>query len=151
MIGHLSLLASVSIDVDATAVIQGFLFVALWAVLGPLIIKPYLEARDAREEGIDGSKEEARDFEARANAAIAEYEEKLRDARREAQDIRETLKNQGAAEQRDILEEEREKLHAKLTQERTKLEAEIEAAQKEIDARAKGLSASMVEKLLPAA
>jgi len=145
-----SVIASASIDVDITTLIMGLLFLLLYVVLLPVIINPYLRTRKAREEGVEGAREEAKDSEARAESTILEYEEQIRMARREAQEVRESLKSQGVAEQRDIIAEARTEIGGKLAQERDRIAGEVEAARAQLDERARSLSQVMVEKILPA-
>lgn len=149
MISVAALIASASIDVDVTTLVMGVLFLLLYFLLMPIIINPYLRARKAREEGIDGARDEAHDAEARAESTILEYEEQMRIARREAQEVRESLKTQGASEQRDILEDARSEIAGKLAEERAKIAAEVDTAQKQLEARAASLSQAMVDKILP--
>jgi F0F1-type ATP synthase membrane subunit b/b' len=149
MITSHALIAAVAIDVDITAVIMAGLFLVLYFVLQPLIINPYLRAREARDEGVDGARQEAADFEARAEATIQEYEEAMVKARRKAQAEREAIRDEGVAVQHEKLEEARAEVSAKLDEERAKIGDEAEAARKELEKRADALSRAMVEKVLP--
>lgn len=145
------LLASVSIDVDATAVVMGLLFIVLYFLLQPLVINPYLRARDLRREAVEGAREEARESEALAEARMMEFEDEMKTARRDAAEVRESLRGQGTAEQRDIVDEARVEVQAQLAAERAKIDAQVVEAQKELQTRASGLSKAMVDKILPAA
>jgi F-type H+-transporting ATPase subunit b len=144
-----AVIASVAIDVDITAVIMAGLFLVLYFVLQPLIINPYLRARESRGEGVDGAAEEAHDFEARAEAALQEYEDAMRQARREAQDVRESIREEGVDAQKGAVEEARVELSEKLETERAQIEEQVEDAREQLEKRADTLSRALVEKVLP--
>lgn len=147
---NVTILAGAAIDIDATLGFQMFLFLALLIILRPLLINPYLKAMDARKEGLEGSREDANEFEIRAEKALADYEKKMRDARREAQEVRDSLRGQGTAEQNEIVEEARAELATKIEGERTKINDERKAALAAMTDRAEGLAGVIVEKVLPA-
>jgi F-type H+-transporting ATPase subunit b len=141
--------AAASIDIDGTIIVQMLLF---WFVLGFLhfaLFRPYLKAVDAREEGVEGSREEAGEMQTRAQRVIEEYEEKMRQARRDATDVRESLRNQGVQEQNDMLQEVREEIQQNLQQERGKIDAKVETARADIKQRAESLAGAMVARILP--
>ena len=150
MLNPVSILAAVSIDVDVTAIFMAGLFALLYLILQPLIINPYMRARQAREEGVGGAKEEASDSDAQAESMILEYEERMRKARREATEVREVLRTQGVDEQKDLIEEARAEIGAKLAQQRAELATEVESARAKLDTKAQALSRDVVEKILPA-
>ncbi|TXD34983.1 ATP synthase F0 subunit B [Lujinxingia vulgaris] len=143
------LVAAVAIDIDGTLFVQMGAFLLVFVILNFVLIKPYLKTVEAREESVQGSSEEAGEMDAQAAVLTASYDEKLSKARREAQDVRESLRNQGLAEQDDILEEVREELGGKLAEERKVIEDRVVAARAEIDERARALAEAMVQKVLP--
>jgi F-type H+-transporting ATPase subunit b len=147
----LPLIASVQIDVDVTVAIQFVTFtVALFSIWG-LIINPYLEAREMREEGTLGSREEADEMEALAQARLKEHDERMVQLRREAMELRESLRAEGAAKQQDMLSAARAELSAKAKEEQAKIAQKVSAAEAELEERAKQLSELMLAKILPSA
>lgn len=149
MLAQAFTIAAVAIDVDITAGFMALLFLVLYLVLQPLIVKPYMEARQMREEAVGGAKEDAIEDQQRAEAMIQKYEEEMRQARREAQDVRESMRSQGQHEQNELVAEARAEVQGKLQTERAKLADEVAEARKEIESRADALSKAMVEKVLP--
>src|SRR5690554_1498236 len=99
-------IAAVAIDIDGTIIVQMLLFWFVLAFLHFTLFRPYLKAVDAREDGVAGSREEAAEMQTRAGRVIEEYEAKMRQARRDATDVRESLRNQGLQEQNDMVGEE---------------------------------------------
>jgi F-type H+-transporting ATPase subunit b len=143
------MIADVSIDVDGTLFVQMAAFLFTLFMLHFLLFKPYLKTVDAREDSVGGSEEEAVEMEAQAEVLRGKYDKKIVKARRDAQEIRDSLRNQGLAEQQDIQAEINEELSAKLEEERQAIAERVEKARAEIEARADGLADAMVEKLVP--
>jgi F-type H+-transporting ATPase subunit b len=141
--------AAAQIDIDGTVVVQMILFFLVLFFLHFVLFRPYLKAVDAREDGVEGAREEAAEMETRAGRVIEEYEGKMRQARRDAQDVRESLRNQGLQEQNDMVQEVREELQGKLQQERARIADKVDSARSDIEQRAQGLADSMVAKILP--
>ncbi len=144
----MGMLAAVSIDVDITVVFQFVNFTLAIFFLHMIIGKPYLKAREAREEGTAGSREEADDMFARADQMVIQIEAQMNEARRDAMEVRESLRNQGVAEQRDIVDETRGELEDHLATERAKLDGLVKNAQHQLDARAADLAKRMVDRVV---
>lgn len=144
-----SVVAAVSLDIDGTLLVQMVLFGFTILFLHLLVFKPYLKVLDARSEAVEGSTEEAGEMEAHSAILETKYDEKVRQARRDAQEVRETLRNQGVAEQNDIVGEVREELNETLAEERSKIASHVEEARSEIEARAEELADSILKRLLP--
>jgi F-type H+-transporting ATPase subunit b len=149
MLAQVSTIASVAIDVDITAGFMAVLFLALYLVLQPLIITPYMKARKMRTEAVDGAREDATEDQARAEATIQKFEEEMRQARREAQEVRESMRGQGQQEHDDLVSDAHAEVQAKLDTEREKIATQVEEARKEIGNRAEALAQAMVDKVLP--
>ncbi|MEC9399694.1 MAG: ATP synthase F0 subunit B [Myxococcota bacterium] len=143
------LLAAGALDFDITIIFQFGIFILAIALLHNILIKPYLQTREARDEGTEGSREEADEMQQLAVQRRAEYEDQLSEVRRDAMGVREELRNQGVAEQEDMLDEVRREVAAKLTEERGKINTKVREAEDELDARAKQIAELMVSKILP--
>ena len=63
-------MASAALDFDITMVIQFGIFALTVAILHVLIIKPYMQAREARSEGTEGSREDADEMHERAEQVL---------------------------------------------------------------------------------
>ena len=143
------IIADVSIDLDGTFFVQVIAFVITIGALHYILLKPYMRAMEAREDSVGGSEEEAVEMQEQASNLKGKYEDRIQKARRDAQEVRESLRQQGMAEQRDIESEVREELEAKLGEERATLNAQVEEARQELQDRAEGLADAMVRRLLP--
>jgi len=151
MFANTFIYASAAIDFDATLVIQMALFLALFLIMKPLLFAPFLKVLEERHQGLEGSREDADEFESRAERALNEYEKKIRDARREASEIRDALRMQGQAEFKDLVDEAREELTAKIEGERQVISVQREDAVKQLKGRAESLATTIVGKILPSA
>lgn len=145
------LVAAAAIDVDGTVLIQFVIFSLVLVFLNLVLFQPYLKARDARREGVGGAKEDAVEMETRAAQLVEEFDQRMRQIRRNAQDVRESMRNQGLQEQADLVEEVRDELGAQLEEEREKIRGQVGDAKAEIRARSEALASAMVDKVLPAA
>ena len=141
--------AAAAIDIDGTIIVQMILFFFVLFFLHFVLFRPYLKAVDAREDGVEGAREEAAEMETRAGRVIEEYEEKMRQARRDAQDVRESLRNQGLQEQNDMVQEVREEIQGKLQEERARIANKVDSARADIEERAQSLADAMTAKILP--
>lgn len=142
-------MGAIVIDIDGTIFAQMAFFLITIVILNTLLIKPYMKTREMRLENVEGSEEEAGEMHAQSTILESTYEEKIRKARVDAQEVRDSLRNQGLAEQDDIVSEVRGELDAKLEEERARIEARVEAARAEIEQRANSLADSMVNRLMP--
>ena len=139
---------AVSIDIDGTLFPQMAAFLITLVLLHYLLYRPYLRTLDARSENVEGSEEEAGEMQAQAELLEEKYDTRIRKARRDAQEVRDSLRKQGLAEQDDIHREVRQELDAKLAEERAAIADRVETARAEIEDRAEGLADAMVTKLI---
>lgn len=140
---------AVAIDVDGTILVQMGAFLFTLFMLHTLLLKPYLKTMDARQESVGGSEEEAGEMQAQAAILESKYDQDMLTARRDAQQVRESFREQGQTEQEEILAEVRRELQAKLEQERAAIADRVEAATRELSQQADQLADSMVNRLIP--
>ena len=142
-------LAAVSIDLDITVALQFVNFAVAVGAVYFIIGSKYLKVREERLEATSGSREDADEMLERTEQLKEEFDDKMASARRDATEVRESLRGQGVAEQEDIIEEVRVELSEKLEAERAKIQAKVDAAEAELDGRAKELAELMVAKVIP--
>jgi F-type H+-transporting ATPase subunit b len=127
------------------------LFVVLVVAYQLLVQGPLTAVLKKRHELTEGAMEEAQKAIARAEARTAEYAEKLRQARVEANKVREQRVQQWSNERDAALDEARKAASAKLSQARAAVEAEAEAARQSLRGSSAELAAQVVRAVLPAA
>lgn len=127
------------------------LFIVLVAAYQLLIQGPLTAVLKKRHELTEGAMDEAQKAIARAESRTAEYAEKLRLARAEANKVREQRMQQWIAERDAALEETRKVAGAKTAAARAAIESEAEAARQGLRTAAAELAAQVVRAVLPAA
>ncbi len=144
-------IASAAIDVDGTMLVQMVVFLGVIIFMHYTLYRPFLRTHEARQEGVEGSREEAAELDARAAMMLSDFDSKMVNARREAQEVRESLRTQGVVEQNEIIEEVREEVAAKIATERKEIAIKVSAAHLELSARSQQLAQAMVDKVISAA
>ena len=124
MIHHLAASATNPLIPSATELILGLIgFVAVFGVLGKMMLPRIQKTLDERTDAIEGGLERAQEAQDEASRVLAQYREQLQEARHEAARLREEAREQGA----QIVTEMREQAQA----EAARL---IDAAHAQIDA-----------------
>lgn len=131
-------------EVIAGIVLMLLIFLVMWKAIVPAFEKMY----DERSSRIEGGMQRAAAAEAKAEAALAEYNDQLASAREEAARIREDAKNAGAqvlAEARDKASKESARI---LETGRTQLEAERSQLLNELRGEVGGLATTLAGKIV---
>jgi F-type H+-transporting ATPase subunit b len=139
------------IDVDATALISGVIFVALMLVLHQILFKPYLAIIEKRESMTDGAGAEATAAEQQATARLAEYNAGIETARTDATRVRDELRAKGKADEEAILASARAEAAEFAARAREALEAQAASAGAQVEAQARLLASAIVNRTAPEA
>jgi F-type H+-transporting ATPase subunit b len=94
---------AISVDFDATFLVQLVLFTGLTLVLKPLLFDPMLKLFEERERRIDGAKVQARKMDEKSATALAKYETEMARARTSANAEREKIRAEGLKREQEIL------------------------------------------------
>jgi F-type H+-transporting ATPase subunit b len=143
----------ISVDFDATFLVQVVLFVALTVVLKPLLFDPMLKLFEEREKLIDGSKLQARRIDEKSATALAKYEAEMVKARALGNAERERVHAEALKREQEILsvaraqaarvmEEGRRAAQLQADRARAALKAESGALARELGARVLGRQVS---------
>ena len=103
---HIALLLAAEaplIDIDGTVFIQFALFCAMFVALYALLWKPFLAVQEERGRRIDGARKDAQAMAQRADAMLRDYEAELLKAKQRGGDERKRLRDEGLAQERDVL------------------------------------------------
>lgn len=131
-------------EIIAGILLMVVIFIIMWKVVVPAFEKMYEE----RSNKIEGGMQRAAEAEAKAEAALAEYNDQLNAAREEAARIREDAKNQSAAllaEARDKASKESQRI---LDSGRTQLEAERSQLVHDLRVEVGGLATTLAGKIV---
>lgn len=135
-------------DFDATLPIMAVQFLVLAALLNKLFYKPLGDAIDSRADYVRGNLVDAKERQQKAESLAIQYEQELRNVRREAQDIIAQAQTEAqkivAAEIKSAQEvalAEREKAALEIENQR---QSAFESLEKEVDALSKAIAAKLV-------
>jgi len=139
----------ISVDFDATFLVQVVLFVALTVALKPLLFDPILKLFEEREKLIDGSKLQARRIDEKSATALAKYEAEMTEARALGNAERERVHAEALKREQEILsaaraqtarvmEEGRRAAQVQADRARAALKAESAALARDLGARVLG-------------
>ena len=137
-------------DIDATLPLMALQFLILMAVLNALLYKPLGKAIDQRSEYVRNSLKNAREVKEKSEMLATQYDNELRDVRRQAQDII----AQAKAEAEKISNSKIQEAQQEVADRKQKAAAEIEAQKAEamqtLEQQVDSLSDQILEKLLGA-
>jgi F-type H+-transporting ATPase subunit b len=136
------------INVDVTLLINIGLWILLFIVLRPLLWDPMIKLISAREAGMGGSRDKARELEADAKLKKAEYEAAMKRARATASDAREKLRNDAKKKESEIVAQARQQTQAALESQRAQLASQRGQLTTEMNALVPQLASDIASKVL---
>lgn len=93
----------VTVDLDASLLVQIGLFVVLLVILKPLLFEPMLRLFEEREKRIEGTRREASKEDERSAKALAKYEAILNKAREAGGAERDALRAEGTKKEAETM------------------------------------------------
>jgi F-type H+-transporting ATPase subunit b len=139
---------AISVDFDATFLVQLVLFVALTLVLKPLLFDPILKLFEEREKLIDGAKMQARHIDEKSAGALARYEAEMAKARQAGNVEREKIRAEGQRREQEILTAVREQTARVVEDGKNRAHAEAEQARAALKAQASTLAQELAGRVL---
>ncbi|MBN2179457.1 MAG: ATP synthase F0 subunit B [Deltaproteobacteria bacterium] len=136
------------IDLNYTMLIQMINFLVLIFILNLLLYKPITKIIDERNKKIEDSKREVESLDEKAELKIADYEEKMRQARQEAMNQRNEVKDEGEEAGKKIVEGARGEISTMIEGFKVTLASETEAARNVLRDQAKKIAVEISEKVL---
>lgn len=141
-------LADINVDLDLTFVAQLLLFVTFIIVLKPLLFDPLLRVFEAREQRTEGARQSAREMDEQAAELILRYEKELEVVRRDAAEDRDRLREETQRLEARILAEARADATRIIEEGKAKIATEVEQLRKELEAQRPQLAAEIASKVL---
>jgi F-type H+-transporting ATPase subunit b len=136
------------IDLDSTVFLQLAVFLVMAFLLNAFLFQPYLKVRAAREAGVEGAEDDAKEMEASAAAKSEQVEAAVARARTKANEERAKLRSDGLAREREIVSKAVGSAQGAVEQARKKLDADAGTARKELEPRARELGVQIATKIL---
>ena len=136
------------VELNSTLVIQMINFFLLIFLLNVFLYKPILKIIQKRNNLMNKSREETLSLHEAVDKKVAEYEEKLHQARMEAMNQRDQIKAEGVNAAAAIVEEAKNEVSTMVEGFRAKLEKEREEARTILRDRTKDIALEISEKIL---
>ena len=136
------------IDLDGTLFVQTAMFFIAFCLLYVLVFKPMVAVLEAREQAIDGAKEEAKRLEQDVKAKQASFDAELHRVRSSASDERERLRAEALELERKLLDTVRKETTELVEEARQRLDVEARAARGELAASRADLAREIASKVI---
>lgn len=138
----------VTVVPDYTMLIQMVIFLALVFVLNILLYKPILSIIDRRKKQLEESENEIKLFNGSVEKRVAEYEEKLKQAKIKATELKKEIIQEGANQAKNIVDVIRNEIPVMAREFQQKMDKEVEKARLILDSHSKELSVQIAQKVL---
>lgn len=138
----------VTVIPDYTMLIQMLIFLALVFVLNILLYKPILSIIDRRKKQLEESENEIRLFNESVEKRVAEYEEKLKQAKVKATEAKKEIIQEGANQAKNIVDVVRNEIPVMAREFQQKMDKEVEKAKLILDSHSQELSVQIAQKVL---
>jgi F-type H+-transporting ATPase subunit b len=138
----------VTVDLDATLLIQLVLFVVLIVVLKPMLFDPMMRLFEEREKRIEGTRREANKEDERSAKALAKYEGILAQARAAGATERDVLRAESARKEAELMADVRKNIASTLDRGRTSITGEAQVARQQLGAEATTLGQQIASRVL---
>jgi F-type H+-transporting ATPase subunit b len=138
----------VTVIPDYTLLIQMGLFLSLIFVLNFLLYKPILSIIDQRKKQLEESENEIRLFNESVEKRVAEYEEKLRQAKIKGSELKKEIIQEGVNQAKNIVDVVRNEIPVISRDAQQKMDKEVQKARQILDSHSKELSLAIAQKVL---
>ena len=138
----------VTVIPDYTIFVQMVIFLSLIFVLNFLLYKPILSIIDRRKKQLEESENEIKLFDENAEKRVAEYEEKLKQAKTNASEMKKEIILEGANQAKNIVDAVRNEIPVIAREFQQKMDKEVEKAKAILDGHSPQLSLEIAQKIL---
>lgn len=135
-------------DINATLPLMALQFLILMAVLNSLLYKPLGKAIDQRGDYVRNSLREAREVKEKSEMLANQYDNEIRDVRRQAQDIIAKAKAEAEQISSSKIQEAQQEVAARKQKAADEIEAQKAEAMQSLEQQVDSLSNQILEKLL---
>ena len=136
------------VDLDSSLVVQLAVFLLFFYLFNKILVQPMLNVFEKRHSLTDGAREQARASVKDAEAKIAEYEERISDARRSALEEGKAIRAEAMEKEREILDAKKLETQATVEQGLAELMKSHEAATAQLETAAAETASIIVERIV---
>jgi F-type H+-transporting ATPase subunit b len=133
---------------DYTIFYQMVNFLVLIFVLNALLYKPVLGIIERRKKQLDELENEIKIFNDSVEKRVAEYEEKLKQAKVNASDLKKEIISEGSEQAKKIIDSVRNEIPAMTQEFQQKMGKEVDAARLVLQGQSRNLSLEIAQKVL---
>lgn len=130
------------------SLVQGVIFIIVLFILNKILFRPTLKILHEREKKTEGFFNDAEDMGKRAEKTLEQYNEKLRQAKKEALELKRKFILEGTEKKEAILGGARKESHEFLEEMRGNIANEAESAKKTLQQQVENLGTAMAERAL---
>ena len=138
----------VTVIPDYTIFVQMVIFLSLIFVLNFLLYKPILSIIDRRKKQLEESENEIKLFNESVEKRVAEYEEKLKQAKIKGSELKKEIIQEGVNQAKNIVDVVRNEIPVIAREFQQKMDKEVEKAKLILDSHSKELSLEIAQKIL---
>jgi len=133
---------------DISLLYQAVIFLSLVFILNILLYKPILSIIDRRKKQLEESENEIKLFNESVEKRIAEYEEKLKQAKIKGSELKKEIIQEGVNQAKNIVDVVRNEIPVIAREFQEKMDKEVEKAKLILDSHSKELSLEIARKVL---
>jgi F-type H+-transporting ATPase subunit b len=138
----------VTVIPDYTLLIQMGLFLSLIFVLNILLYKPIISIIERRKKQLEESENEIKMFNESVEKKVAEYEDKLKQAKIKGSELKKEIIQEGVNQAKNIVDVVRNEIPVIVREAQQKMDKEVEKAKLILDSHSKELSLEIAQKIL---
>lgn len=138
----------VTVIPDFTIFAQMATFLALIFILNYLLYKPILSILDRRKKQLSELENEIKLFKDSVDKKVAEYDEKLNNAKSKASDLKKEIIGEGAKQAKSIVDAVRNEIPLMAQESQKKMDNEMQIAREILTGQSRQLSLEIAEKVL---
>jgi len=136
------------LNIDGTLILQIANFLVLLFILNAILFKPIRRILSRREEEMASRRKTIDDYRGRVEKNEKDIEEGKIRARKDGYAVKESLKGQGLAEEKGILQEAGAAVEQKIDAAKKEIEAKVAAAREALEGEIAGFSEELAQKIL---
>ncbi|MBN1363641.1 MAG: ATP synthase F0 subunit B [Syntrophaceae bacterium] len=133
---------------DHSILFQMTIFICLIFILNFLLYKPILYIIDRRKKQLEESENEIKLFNESVEKRVAEYEEKLKQAKIKASELKKEIIQEGVNQAKNIVDAVRNEIPVIAREFQQKMDKEVQEAKLILDGHSKELSLEIARKVL---
>ena len=138
----------VTVIPDYTFFIQMATFIALIFILNFILYKPILSIIDRRKKQLDELQNEVNLFKESVDKKVAEYDDKLKQAKTKASDLKKEIIIEGNNQAKTIVDAIRNEIPLMAQESQKKMDKEIQSARNILESNSRKLSVEIAQKVL---